>query len=398
VDANDSSSLGLPSEFFTEELTPERAQSILRQLAGHLDPATASPPPSAPGRVTDRRDAYPKPSLSSIDGTTNRLLLKDESFRGFLEAVPDAVVIVNRNGVIVQVNAQAERLFGYEREELLGHALHLLVPERFRERHRAYFDSYFAEPRVRPMGLHLDLFGRRKDGHDISVEISLSPLTVGENIFVVSTIRDTSERRRADARLRKMEARYRTLVEGIPAVTFMAALDEGVNELYVSPQIETLLGFTQKEWLENPILWYAQLHPDDRNRWHDEFARIVVTSEPFQSVYRFVARDGRTVWVHGEAKVVRDDDGQPLFLQGVAFDITAVKQAEEELKAINQLLEQRVEERTGELACSNAALDRFGYVIAHDLRAPLRTMFPPLDAGHASIPPAGFPRRHHARR
>ncbi len=174
--------------------------------------------------------------------------------------------------------------------------------------------------------------------------------------------------------LRKLEARYRTLVEGIPAVTFMAALDEGVNELYVSPQIETLLGFSQKEWLEDPILWYARLHPDDRDRWHDEFARICSTGEPFHSIYRFVARDGRTVWVHGEAKVVRDDDGHPLFLQGVAFDITAIKQAEEELKALNQLLEQRVEERTGELMRSNAALERFGYVIAHDLRAPLRTI------------------------
>ncbi len=177
-----------------------------------------------------------------------------------------------------------------------------------------------------------------------------------------------------EARLRKLEARYRTLVEGIPAVTFMAALDEGVNELYVSPQIETLLGFSQKEWLEDPILWYTQLHPDDRDRWHEEFARTCASGEPFRSVYRFVARNGRVVWVHGEAKVVRDDDGRPLFLQGVAFDITAIKQAEEELKAMNQLLEQRVEERTADLVRSNAALERFGYVIAHDLRAPLRTI------------------------
>jgi light-regulated signal transduction histidine kinase (bacteriophytochrome) len=87
-----------------------------------------------------------------------------------------------------------------------------------------------------------------------------------------------------------------------------------------------------------------------------------------------VARDGRVVWVHGEAKLVRDDEGRPLFLQGVAFDITAIKEAEQELKAINQLLEQRVEERTRDLARSNAALERFGYVIAHDLRASLRTI------------------------
>ena len=173
------------------------------------------------------------------------------------------------------------------------------------------------------------------------------PLRTDAELLIVASIRDVSERKKAEAQFRKMEARYRTLVEEIPAVTFMAALDEGRNELYVSPQIEALLGFSQKEWLDNPVLWYTQLHPDDRLRWHIEFAHTCATGDPFRSVYRFIARDGRTVWVHGEAKVVRDDDdGRPLFLQGVAFDLTGVKQAEEDLKHLNRTLEQRVAEGT----------------------------------------------------
>jgi PAS domain S-box-containing protein len=102
-------------------------------------------------------------------------------------------------------------------------------------------------------------------------------------------------RESAEERLRKVEARFHTLVEQIPAVTFMAALDAGANELYVSPQIESLLGFSQKEWLEDPVLWHRQLHPDDRERWHQEFARTCAGGEHFRSEYRFLARDGRVV-------------------------------------------------------------------------------------------------------
>ena len=354
---------------------PEELEATLRWLAGNHDPSTqpplplATPAPIAAERSGDGR-ALP------AGGVVEPLVLESETFRRLLEAVPDAVIIVNRAGRIVCINEHAERLFGYGHDELLGQPIELLVPERFRDKHVADRDGYFAEPRVRPMGINLELFGRRKDGREVPVEISLSPLRTGEDTFVVSTIRDMRARRLTEARLRRLEARYRTLVEGIPAVTFMAALDESANEreLYVSPQIETLLGFSQKEWLEDPVLWYTRLHPDDRERWHEEFARTCASGEPFRSVYRFLARDGRVVWVHGEAKVVRDDDGRPLFLQGMAFDITAIKQAEEELKALNQTLEQRVAERTGELARSNAALERFGYVIAHDLRAPLRTI------------------------
>ena len=260
-----------------------------------------------------------------------------------LDAMPDGVVIIDSDGIIVLANTQTEELFGYRREELLGHPIELLVPERFRDAHPS-------------MDAALELYGRRRDGHEFPIEVCLNPLDVEEGRMSIGTIRDMADRRKTEAQLRRLEARYRTLVEGIPAVTFMAALDEGVNELYVSPQIELLLGFSQQEWLGNPVLWYTQLHPDDRTRWHTEFALTCSTGQHFRSVYRFFARDGRVVWVHGEAKVVRDELGQPLFLQGVAFDITAMKEAEESLRKINQTLELRVEERTVELSRANSKL------------------------------------------
>ncbi len=162
-----------------------------------------------------------------------------------------------------------------------------------------------------------------------------------------------SPRERGDAeqasRLRRVEARYRALVEQIPAITFMAALDESGTELYVSPHIETMLGFTQDEWLGDPFLWYRQLHPDDRQRWQDEFAQTCLTGKGFKSQYRFLSRDNREVWVHGEATIVRDDAGLPAFLHGIAFDITESKRAERVLLNARSELEHQVRQRTDEL-------------------------------------------------
>ena len=159
-----------------------------------------------------------------------------------------------------------------------------------------------------------------------------------------------------DARLRRVEAKYRALVEQIPAVTFLAPLDGSTGELYVSPQIGELLGFSQREWLDDPVLWFRQLHPDDKERWQARFARTINSGEPFAADYRFLARDGRVVWVHGEAKVIVDAAGRSLFLQGVAFDITDRKQAEAALRQSHDELERRVESRTAELSLANQAL------------------------------------------
>jgi PAS domain S-box-containing protein len=170
-----------------------------------------------------------------------------------------------------------------------------------------------------------------------------------------------------EARLRLAETRYRTLVEQIPAVTFLAVLGEGTNEIYVSPHIEALLGFTQEEWLENPILWWSQLHPDDRLVWNDEFARGCRTGGPFRAECRFIARDGHVVWVHGEARVIKDHLGRPLFLQGVAFDITESKRAQEtRLRDAIQSTEQRYRDLVQGLGAifweAEAASGRFTFV------------------------------------
>jgi PAS domain S-box-containing protein len=370
----------------------QEAEAVLRRLAGAL-----GAPPVDEGlqglafavRDEERPPTRVEPWRAPPDAPMRTL--DADALRHLLEAVPDALVVVDDGGRIVLVNAQAEEMFGYRREELRGRPVEVLVPERFREQHVGQRGEYFAVPYIRPMGKEHDLYGRRKDGREVPVEISLSPLRIpsaataeaggGEaELLVVASIRDISERKRAETQLRNMETRYRTLVEGIPAVTFMAALDEGAQEgeLYVSPQIEALLGFSHKEWLENPVLWYAQLHPEDRRRWHGEFAHTIVTGEPFRSDYRFLSRDGRVVWVHGEAKVVRDADGRPLFLQGVAFDITSIKQAEEKLQALNQTLEERVAERTRaaeehsrELERSNQDLTHFNFFVGHEVKKPL---------------------------
>jgi PAS domain S-box-containing protein len=139
-------------------------------------------------------------------------------------------------------------------------------------------------------------------------------------------------RRAADAPLPNRDAGYRTLVEQIPAVVFMVYLDRGIGEAYVSPYIEATLGFSQAEWLEDPIRWYSRIHPDDSARWSVEAAEMFLTGKPLRSVYRVMARDGHVVWFHCEAKVVRRESGEPWFIHGVAFDISDLKRTEEALQ------------------------------------------------------------------
>ena len=140
--------------------------------------------------------------------------------------------------------------------------------------------------------------------------------------------------------LRYSEAKYRTLVEQIPAITYIVSLTAGLDTLYVSPQIEALLGFSPEEWrADNLEIWKRQIHPDDRERVVAEITHSIATGEPFATEYRLLAKSGRVVWFRDEARVVYDPEGQFRFLQGLALDITERKHAEEALRETTHTLQ-----------------------------------------------------------
>ncbi len=169
---------------------------------------------------------------------------EERLFRGLLEAAPDAMVIVDQGGRIVLVNAQVENRFGYERAELIGESVEILVPERFAGMHVAFRSGYVAGPRTRPMGLAGDLFARRKDGSEFPVEISLAPLETEDGLLVSAAVRDISERRRMQAEADRVKDEFFATVshELRTPLTSMLGYSELMADLeQLSPQGQRFL-------------------------------------------------------------------------------------------------------------------------------------------------------------
>ena len=137
---------------------------------------------------------------------------------GLLEAAPDAMIATSVDGVILLINRQAEMLFGYGREELVGQPVELLVPERYAGRHASHRSTYGDNPAMRPMGVGLELFARRKDGREIPVEISLSPVETSDGTIFAAAIRDASARKEAEARMQEALEAERAAAEQLRAL------------------------------------------------------------------------------------------------------------------------------------------------------------------------------------
>ena len=175
----------------------------------------------------------------------------------------------------------------------------------------------------------------------------------GEPLFWQGLMHDITESKRAERALRESEARYRLLVENIPAVVYMVAPDDDRRTLYVNPQVERTLGYSRQEWLQQPDIWMELLHPDDREPTLDAHDRHNLTGNPWSREYRLIASDGRALWFRDVGTLVRDEHGAPLHWLGVQLDITELKLVEDELRAARDELEQRVLERTAALEETN---------------------------------------------
>jgi PAS domain S-box-containing protein len=255
----------------------------------------------------------------------------ERRFRALVEQAAVGIAVADLDGRLVEANGACRRLLGYAEGELTGmHVRDITHPADaesslglLEELLAGECDSYHTEKRY-----------VRKDGSTLWGLVSTS-LVRGEDgspAFVVATIEDVDERKRAEDALNEAEARYRTLVEQLPLVIYIDALDERSSNVYTSPQLEPILGYSVEEWQSDPDLFVKALHPDDRARVLDEILTANESGERFASEYRLIARDGREVWFRDECVTVCDPHGTALYSQGYLLDITQRKRAEDAIR------------------------------------------------------------------
>jgi diguanylate cyclase (GGDEF)-like protein/PAS domain S-box-containing protein len=235
-----------------------------------------------------------------------------------LEATPECLVVAAVDGRIVYANHRVEELSGFSRLELLDHTVDVLVA---------------AERPIREEAVGERLAGscHRKAGGDVPVEVHLGSVQGPAGRYLVVTLRDVSDLREGEAARFEAEAKYVSLVEGIPAITYIDPVDENQSSIYVSPQVRELLGIGQEEWLTDPYCWRHHLHPDDEAKAWDEYVEAYTNERSLSHEYRMVHEDGHVIWVSEQAFIIRNEQGDPWLIQGVIFDITERKKAEEQV-------------------------------------------------------------------
>jgi PAS domain S-box-containing protein len=284
----------------------------------------------------------PAPSLSAK--TLAAVLLSAD----LLEALPDAIVAVDNDGIIVQVNSQTQALFGYDRDELIGQKVEILVPEGYRRQHYHHRQAFAETPKTRRMGADLDLYGRRRNGSEFPVEISLSPVSTEKGTFVLSAIRDISDRKRIAEELRRANeelhqrtaeqlGEYRSRLASIIDSSEDAIISKGLDGTITSwnKGAERLYGYAPEEVVGKHI---SLLAPSDRA---DEIAEILQKLATGESIEHHesvrVTKDGRHLNVSISVSPLRDASGEIVGASAIARDITAQKRAEGQLRQAQKM-------------------------------------------------------------
>ncbi len=271
--------------------------------------------------VIEADEGLPEFYVQMIDITARKRL--ENRFRGLLESAPDGIVVVDDQGEVVMVNAQTEKMFGYDRDELLGERVEMLVPDSARRGHEAHRAAFSSDPHAREMGSGLELRGRRKDGSEFPVEISLSPLETEDGTLISSAIRDVSERKRLEGLAGHLAAVVESSADAIISKTTDGTI------VSWNPGAEQLYGYSEAEVQGRSI---GLLVPEGQE---DEVTKLLARVTAGERIDRFETtrrrKDGSLVDVSLTISAVRDANGRIVGASTIARDITEQKRSEREL-------------------------------------------------------------------
>lgn len=278
--------------------------------------------------------AYPSPAGLAVyvqDINARRVAHDRMVFQArLLDAVEQAVIVTDDRTIVLYWNQYAETLYGWSAEEATGRPLgDLIVPAHTKAAADAIREQ---QEQRKPWSGAFELVD--KSGVIVPVHVTSSPVfdDDGRCIGSIGISSDIRVQKQAEAALRESEARYRRLVEHLPAVTYTETIRDGSPTFYMSPQIEVLTGYTQEAWGTGADHWLANIHPDDRAHVLAEITRTGATGDPFRVEYRFTCKDGRIIWIRNEATMTHDEPDQVRTWQGIMVDITERKQLEAQLQ------------------------------------------------------------------
>ncbi|NOT06555.1 MAG: PAS domain S-box protein [Anaerolineales bacterium] len=246
-----------------------------------------------------------------------------------LNAAANSIMLTDITGKIKWVNPAFSKLTGYALEEALEKNPRDLIKS---DKQDQAFYKQMWDTILSGNVWHGEIINRDKDGNYSIEELTITPLKDAAGVInhFIAIQQDISERKQAEKNLHEREEQYRTLVEQLPAIVFIDDVNDEGRTIYISPQIETILGFTPQQWQkESPGLWVKQVHPDDLERVHAGYMRCFQYGEPYNAEYRISASDGRMLWFYDQAVMLRNENDKPHLIHGVMYDITERKQAEE---------------------------------------------------------------------
>jgi PAS domain S-box-containing protein len=280
-------------------------------------------------RTEELRDAIERLREELLQRT-----LAEKRFKDVIESAPDAMFVLDQTGKILLINAMAERIFGYPREELMGMNIATnLIPVQYHERQQRYFLEFLDNPAINQSSFGVDLYAMRKDGSEFPMEVDLSRLDITDGFWVAINVRDISDRKRAEGALRESEQTYRALFENAGHAIFLTDLEGHI--IQVNQKAAVLLGYSQKE-LQTLSIFDLTI-PEELSDVRRNMDNLMKGDHLMPFIQHYLKRSGEVLPSESNTVLVRDVDGKPKFFQNMARDITERIKAEQ---AQNQLMEE----------------------------------------------------------